>query len=114
MWVIDLQKMSIGPAPVDCRYIALSYVWGRITEKWLTLTRENMVLMRERNSLLEARLPQTIRDTIQLCTDLGERYLWVDSLCIVQDDPVFQKQQIDIMDEICTLIILFNPITLGS
>jgi len=37
---------------------------------------------------------------MQMCQDLGQRYLWVDSLCIVQNDTEFQKQQIDIMDEI--------------
>lgn len=43
-------------------------------------------------------MPQTIRDAIQVCLEIGETYLWVDSLCIVQDDPVYQKCQIDIMD----------------
>src|SRR6202000_2965825 len=31
-------------------------------------------------------LPQTFQDSIALCAEVGVRYLWIDSLCIVQDD----------------------------
>ena len=37
---------------------------------------------------------------MQVCQHLGERYLWADRLCIVQDDPVNKKQQIDSMVDI--------------
>lgn len=57
-------------------------------------------IVEPQNALVQARLPQTVRDAMQLCLDLGERYLWVNSLCITQDDPITQKQQIDIMDSI--------------
>ncbi|KAH7310281.1 heterokaryon incompatibility protein-domain-containing protein [Rhexocercosporidium sp. MPI-PUGE-AT-0058] len=100
MRIIDLESMSITPAPEGCRYCALSYVWGKITVTWLTLTRENMASLSSKNALVGAFVPQTVQDAMKLCVELGERYLWVDSLCIVQNDPVFQKQQIDIMDTI--------------
>lgn len=98
--LIDLNNMSIGPAPESCEYAALSYVWGRITEKWLTLTKEGVTPLSKKGSLRGAHLPQTVMDARQLCMDLKERYLWVDALCIVQNDPESQKQQIDIMDSI--------------
>ncbi|KAK0123845.1 hypothetical protein ONS95_008839 [Cadophora gregata] len=100
MCIIDLENMSIVPAPESCRYCALSYVWGKVTENWLTLTRENNISLSKKNALAGAPLAQTVKDAMQLCVELGERYLWVDSLCIVQNDPTFQKQQIDIMDTI--------------
>jgi hypothetical protein len=36
-------------------------------------------------------LPRTISDTITVCKELGIRYLWVDRLCIRQDDPWSNK-----------------------
>lgn len=34
------------------------------------------------------RLPPTFADAIQLTDTLGLSYLWIDSLCIIQDDPL--------------------------
>jgi hypothetical protein len=33
---------------------------------------------------------------------MGEKYLWVDSICIIQDDPVVVNAQINQMDLIYT------------
>jgi hypothetical protein len=44
-------------------------------------------------------LPPTIEDALQLVKDLGEKYLWVDSLCIIKDDPDMSIQ-INQMDRI--------------
>jgi hypothetical protein len=43
-------------------------------------------------------LPQTIQDAIVLTQELGEQYLWVDTLCVVQDDPVDMEVQLGQMD----------------
>ncbi|KAE9371822.1 HET-domain-containing protein, partial [Stipitochalara longipes BDJ] len=106
MSVIDLENMSIVYAPTNCRYFALSYVWGKVSESWLALTNVNVGNLNRKDSLVHASLPQTIRDAMQLCVGLNERYLWVDSLCIIQDDPIVQKQQIDIMDKIYASAVL--------
>lgn len=76
-------------------YVALSYTWGiqKMKEETgmapVTLLREHV---RANESIpLPARLPQTIEDAIWLTLELGFRYLWVDALCIIQDDPYADK-----------------------
>jgi hypothetical protein len=42
--------------------------------------------------------PRTIREAIALCNILEEPYLWVDSLCIIQDSGEDKAEQLDLMD----------------
>lgn len=64
-------------------YACLSYCWGPVAQKSMT-TKSN----RDRylKSIPLEELPETISDALKLCCKLGIRYLWVDSLCIIQDD----------------------------
>lgn len=60
------------------------------------------------DSLL-VQLPETIRDALRLLQRLGERYLWVDRLCIVQDDEENKLLHVLNMDTIfmnayCTIV----------
>lgn len=65
-------------------YSALSYRWGDPTE--LTLTKTTNIEQHKRGILREE-LPQTIQDGMNISLRLGLRYIWVDCLCIIQDDP---------------------------
>jgi hypothetical protein len=40
-------------------------------------------------------IPETIRDTVRLARALECKYVWVDSLCIVQDDEENKKEQLN-------------------
>ncbi|PVH94712.1 HET-domain-containing protein, partial [Periconia macrospinosa] len=62
-------------------YCALSYCWGRDQ----TLTTTSSTLEDRKVGFHLDRLPKTIRDAVQLARSLHIKYLWVDSLCIVQD-----------------------------
>ena len=64
------------------RYIALSHRWGKSHR--LTLTHGNHLALRGGISIAE--IPQTFQDAIAVCRSLGVAYLWIDSLCILQDD----------------------------
>ncbi|KAF9551258.1 HET-domain-containing protein [Agrocybe pediades] len=61
-------------------YVILSYVWG---EHILTrLTTSNLDAYKREIPLKEQ--PQTIQDAILTTHRLGQRYLWIDALCIIQ------------------------------
>jgi hypothetical protein len=83
----------------QCRYIALSYVWGETND--FTLNSENIssfVKPGGLNSHFSNDLPRTIRDAIIVTREIGERYLWIDSMCIQQDDIPEKREQIELMD----------------
>lgn len=61
-------------------YVALSYCWGK--ESFLTTT--HSTLKQREDVIPMVALPQTIRDAVWFTRLLGLRYLWVDSLCILQ------------------------------
>lgn len=63
-------------------YICLSYCWGRAD--FLKTTRENLESHKQVISMSD--LPQTFQDTVQVARALDVRYLWIDSLCIIQED----------------------------
>ncbi|GKZ26625.1 hypothetical protein AbraCBS73388_002874 [Aspergillus brasiliensis] len=83
--VIDTRQRCITVAPATCRYAALSYVWGA-TSSLLQATTANIDHLVTEGSLTSDILPQTIDDAIVACRSIGIDYLWVDRLCILQDD----------------------------
>lgn len=98
MYVLDLARMCIVPAPPNCRYLALSYVWG--LTPFIRLLSNNLNAFAVEGCLQTINLPRTIQDAITVTQNLGERYLWIDALCIIQDDQASKLQQIVQMDKI--------------
>ena len=99
--LIDVQRMCVVPADASMRYTTLSYLWG--TGLSLQLRSSNCADLLTEGSLSRAEedVPQTIKDAIELIRTLpGERYLWVDALCILQDDAADKATQISSMDRI--------------
>ena len=95
--VIDVIHRKIIPAREGCRYVALSYVWG-VGTTGLQATMGNAERLQEDQSLIN--LPSTIEDAIFVCQKLGEQFLWVDQLCIIQDDDADKKDQIERMGSV--------------
>jgi hypothetical protein len=87
--------------PVD-EYLTLSYVWGgaALSKKILIATTSNYSSLQEHGSLSERELPKTIEGAMEVCRKIGHQYLWVDSLCIIQNDLNDVKEQIARMSDI--------------
>ncbi|KAB8231275.1 HET domain-containing protein [Aspergillus alliaceus] len=99
--VIDVERRCLTFADGDAQWVCLSYVWGKA--KTLRLLKENIEAFSMPGSLAPEVLPNIIEDALQVTKGLGERYLWVDSLCIVQDDDQDKAKFISRMDSIYTL-----------
>jgi hypothetical protein len=95
--LIDIESQCVVPAPETCKYTALSYVWGKHVYQ-PTLTTENRRALQNSGSLSSLDIPRTILDAMDVCRKLGLRYLWIDSLCIIQDVSDDIKEQVAHMD----------------
>ena len=107
-------------------YVTLSHCWGKAD--FLQLTSDNLSDLE--NGFEEKSLPLTFQDTIYVVRQLGKRYLWIDSLCVIQkgDRGLDWTHQAPLMHEIysrsiCTISavaavdssnILFSPRIPGS
>jgi len=110
--VIDVEDACLKLMPGTVRYFALSYVWGDVfgTTQATRLNLQELItagIVTAENQKLK--LPATICDSLRLVRALEGRYLWVDLLCIVQDDPDNKNAQIAAMGSIyanayCTIM----------
>lgn len=64
-------------------YVTLSHCWGEVLH--LKLTKDNVLQFMSGIELLQ--FPQTFQDAVEVTRRLRKRYIWIDALCIIQDDP---------------------------
>lgn len=76
----DVVRISSPAAPV--KWLALSYCWGSSTQS--STTKSNIKTRKQH--LTVAELPKTLQDAIKVTRDLGYKFIWIDSMCILQDD----------------------------
>lgn len=80
---VQLKENVRGP------YIALSHCWGKtrhiVTEKINIASHKKEIPLDE--------LPKTFQDAVELTKSVGLRYIWIDSLCIIQDDIYDWKKE---------------------
>jgi hypothetical protein len=72
-------------------WIALSYCWGGAQP--IQTTREN--IQARRSGIVVDTLPATVRDAIYVTREIGQSHLWIDCLCIVQDDEDDKVREIN-------------------
>lgn len=79
---VDPELLLVNGSNLITKYAALSHGWG--LQENLKTTTENIHSMLQNIALHT--LPQTLRDAVPVCRDLGIRYIWIDSLYIIQDN----------------------------
>lgn len=88
--LINCMTRTISNAPKECKYVALSYLWGKPATKTTSSTPD----------YLPSPAPQVIEDALVVTMELGFLYLWVDRYCIDQDDVDTKHELIQNMDKI--------------
>lgn len=89
-------------------YLALSYCWGKQGPS-LKTTRSNYSHLQK--SISYSSLPKAYQDTVRVARALGVKYIWIDALCIIQDDREDWEKESRMMAEIfqnslATLVLL--------
>jgi hypothetical protein len=77
-------------------YIALSHCWGG----QVPLTTTFGTISQRKQCISLPSLPKTFRDAVLISRKLGVRYLWIDSLCIVQDSKIDWEKESAIMGDV--------------
>lgn len=85
------------------KYVAFTYCWGSTS----TSTPQLALLRTERGNLQDhlvsipmEKLPQTLQDAVLVMRKFGLQFLWIDSLCIVQDDLADWEEEAANMDAV--------------
>ncbi|KAJ8132628.1 hypothetical protein O1611_g1003 [Lasiodiplodia mahajangana] len=81
------------------KYVTLSYCWGGPQP----VTTTKATLEKHLNELPAGDFSQTIKDAITVTRALRVKYIWIDAICIVQDDPDDKAIEISRMTDIYNL-----------
>ncbi|KAF5558719.1 heterokaryon incompatibility protein [Fusarium phyllophilum] len=80
IWKLCLYPQDITDPP---EYMTLSYRWAKSPS--MRLLSSNLEVFRKGAPI--SQLPKTFREAITVARRFSIRYLWIDSLCIIQDSP---------------------------
>ena len=64
-------------------YATLSHCWGDPYNRPLLTTEQTLSCHQQ--GIEDEALPKTFRHAVQVCRELGIEYIWIDSLCIIQE-----------------------------
>lgn len=97
-WLVDVTQMCVvpgdDPAVGESSFVALSYRWG--SKPSVGVIPESLPDLQRPGALDDSEasgwVSPLVRHAIYLTSVLGERYLWVDTLCIVHGDGTTAEQ----------------------
>ncbi|KAH8773868.1 heterokaryon incompatibility protein-domain-containing protein [Hyaloscypha sp. PMI_1271] len=90
-------KLYVTSQGQRAQYTALSYCWGSQGQQSTATTASHVSMM---DGITMSNLPQTIQDAIHITRNLNIPYLWVDAICIIQDNDLDRSREICRMGEI--------------
>ena len=100
--LIDIKNKCLISGQSNGGFVALSYRWGKHTEFRVNV--DNLIMLQKRNALehpdISPHLTPIIQHAMYLTSILGERYLWIDALCICHGDEAAMAQQLSLMSAI--------------
>lgn len=107
-WLVDVVGQCVVPGLGCGDYVALSYRWGETPDHMRQTA--NMAKLQEANALQEseirAHLAPIVRHAMYLTSVLGERYVWIDTLCIDHGDRKAAAEHLNIMGAIYASAII--------
>lgn len=74
----------------DAGFVSLSYCWGG--DQLLKLVKDSLAMFKD--GIARSTLPKTLQDAIFVTDSIGLSYIWIDSLCILQDDDKDKELEI--------------------
>lgn len=84
--------------PAGTCYVTLSHRWSFDAPLLLTKAKQDSF----HNGLSVDSMPRTFRHAVDATRRLGYRYIWIDALCILQDDPHDWSREAEQMSSIYT------------
>jgi hypothetical protein len=114
----SLSLVETAEENIKERYVALSHCWGKLSkdERFCTYV-DNIEELKKHIPF--NRLPQTFKDAVTATRAFNIRYLWIDSLCIIQEDAQDWKLEAGRMEDVftsayCTIAASSSTSSLGG
>ncbi|KAI1284524.1 heterokaryon incompatibility protein-domain-containing protein [Xylaria sp. FL0933] len=77
---------AVGTGVQKPTYVALSYCWGPAEDSRCQLKTTTLSIGQRQTAITDAEMTEVLRDSVAVTRALSIPYLWVDALCILQDD----------------------------
>ena len=93
--LLDTRQSEIGN-DMELEYATLSHCWGQTKHA----TTETDTLEKRKAGIAFSELNRTFQDAVLVTRALGLRYVWIDSLCIVQDSTSDWQRESSLMGSV--------------
>lgn len=94
----DVRLVELSSDGDGVSYVALSHCWGAPSKRPISTTQDT--LRRHMERIPFENLSRTFRDAITISREMGQSYLWIDSLCIIQDNEDDWAREAALMAEV--------------